>query len=267
MNSSGISWPEHLEQAAGHSKVGPSARECEGELANRNSPSSKGEADSQREAIRLHEASQALRFFPKEGTILEIGAGAGWQARFFTERGYRVSAIDIASSIHLKNAVFPVSVYDGRIIPFPDKSFDVVFSSNVLEHIPHVLAFQQEIRRVSRPGGRIVHVMPTATWRLWTIVSHYPWKTLGQKLRAAFIPAPHGANANCLVELYRFSRFRWLKLFREAGFPDVHCYPNRLFYAGHRVLGSFLPIGARQILSRVFGSACLIYVMENREAA
>jgi SAM-dependent methyltransferase len=194
----------------------------------------------------------------------------------------------------LKNAVFPVSVYDGRIIPFPDKSFDVVFSSNVLEHIPHVLAFQQEIRRVSRPGGRIVHVMPTATWRLWTIVSHYPWvlktlvtlrgkasgtpnlcalseriakKTLGQKLRAAFIPAPHGANANCLVELYRFSRFRWLKLFREAGFPDVHCYPNRLFYAGHRVLGSFLPIGARQILSRVFGSACLIYVMENREAA
>ena len=43
-------------------------------------------------------------------------------------------------------------------IPFEDGHFDVVFSSNVIEHIPRpkYLKYLEEIERVLRPGGRFV---------------------------------------------------------------------------------------------------------------
>ena len=41
-----------------------------------------------------------------------------------------------------------VIIYNGRDLPFDDATFDVVYSSNTLEHIAHVRDFQAEIQRV-----------------------------------------------------------------------------------------------------------------------
>ncbi len=41
-------------------------------------------------------------------------------------------------------------------MPFKDASFDEVFGSNVLEHMPNALDFVLECRRVLKPGGRLV---------------------------------------------------------------------------------------------------------------
>lgn len=125
------------------------------------------------QALRRHEAEGALRFLPAGARVLEIGAGAGWQSRMFSELGFDVSAIDLESSQYRQQAVFDVKTYDGHRIPFGDASFDVVFSSNVLEHIPHVEEFQAEILRVLAPGGRAVHILPSASWRLWTTLTYY----------------------------------------------------------------------------------------------
>ena len=48
---------------------------------------------------------------------------------------WRLATIDLSSSQYADDQMFPVQAYDGRRIPFADSSFDVVFSSNVLEHI------------------------------------------------------------------------------------------------------------------------------------
>jgi SAM-dependent methyltransferase len=47
-------------------------------------------------------------------------------------------------------------VADARRLPFPDESFDVVFSYSVLQHLrkEDVLAALREVRRVLKPGGR-----------------------------------------------------------------------------------------------------------------
>ncbi len=82
-------------------------------------------------------------------------------------------AIDVKTSQHAQHRVWPVTIYDGKVIPFQNDCFDIVFSSNVLEHIPHVNAFQNEIKRVLKHCGRSVHILPSGSWRFWSLVTHY----------------------------------------------------------------------------------------------
>src|SRR5262249_25296470 len=73
--------------------------------------------------------------FPAGARILEIGAGTGKQALELQRRGFEVTAVEIADSNYAAHRVFPIKDYDGRTIPLADASVDVVFSSNVLEHV------------------------------------------------------------------------------------------------------------------------------------
>jgi SAM-dependent methyltransferase len=45
-------------------------------------------------------------------------------------------------------------------LSFPDRAFDVVLSSDVLEHVPDPYAAHREIHRVLRPGGRHLFTVP-----------------------------------------------------------------------------------------------------------
>jgi hypothetical protein len=64
--------------------------------------------------------------------VLDIGAGTGVQAQMMTGAGYAVEAIDMPTSVYANDGVFPIHDYDGHRIPFPEATFDVVCSSNVL---------------------------------------------------------------------------------------------------------------------------------------
>jgi SAM-dependent methyltransferase len=140
------------------------------------------------DALRRCEIGRVLSLVPSpRGRLLEIGAAGGFQAALLAAHFDRVDAVDLPRSIPGDALAHPVQPYDGRRLPFPDRSFDVVFSSNVLEHIAHVEAFQAEIRRVLKPGGRAVHVLPSASWRLWTILTHY--LDLPARVVARFRPA------------------------------------------------------------------------------
>ena len=123
--------------------------------------------------IRRHEIAFVERHLPPGIRILEIGGGTGFQAKLLSEHGYDVASIDIPQSNYAEERVFPVLDYDGATIPFPDDSFDVVFSSNVLEHIRDRERLYVEIDRVLRPGAYCLHAMPSGVWSFWTIVSHY----------------------------------------------------------------------------------------------
>jgi SAM-dependent methyltransferase len=55
-------------------------------------------------------------------------------------------------------------------VPFPDDTFDMVFSHGVLHHVPDIKYAQSEIRRVLRPDGELV-IMLYARWSLNYLVS------------------------------------------------------------------------------------------------
>ncbi len=102
---------------------------------------------------RFITAKYFATLLPTKGflSILEVGAGDGLLARFFQE--YRpetqVVAIDILPKNKCQRA-FPVLQYDGRHLPFNDKSFDVVVLSNVLHHAVDPAGLFNELCRVAK---------------------------------------------------------------------------------------------------------------------
>src|SRR5262249_49941136 len=123
--------------------------------------------------IRLYELERVSSHLRKGLKVLEIGAGAGWQAKKLSELGVRVTAIDVPSSFYKPDQIWPVIQYDGVHIPFPNAYFDVIFSSNVLEHISHIESFQAELQRVLKPDGVAIHILPSASWRIASNIAHY----------------------------------------------------------------------------------------------
>jgi SAM-dependent methyltransferase len=243
--------------------------------------------------IRLYELDRVASYLRKGAKVLEIGAGAGWQANKLSERGLRVTAIDVASSYYKPDQVWPVIEYDGVHIPFPDNYFDIVFSSNVLEHIPHIRSFQTELQRVLKPRGVAIHILPSGAWRIGTNVAHYAWVACGALnhflkrkpaveseapadpqsaakgdktglFRKLIVPERHGEFGNVITETYYFSRFRWARLFRATGWKIEDCYSNRLFYTGYSVLDAKLSIRARRVLSYTLGSACHVFILKKQ---
>lgn len=208
--------------------------------------------------IRLYELNLVISELSQDSSLLEIGAGAGWQSKKLAENGFNVSAIDVCDTNYKDEQIFPVISYDGYTIPFEDKSFDVVFSSNVLEHIPHVVDFQAEIRRVLKDDGICIHLLPTPNWIFWTNNT-----VLLKQFRFTSV---HGERAgNILTELYYFSKNYWDKLFVKANWKIKYYSKNNIFYTGASLMDSRISIDKRVNLSKYFGSSCHYYILEKRK--
>jgi SAM-dependent methyltransferase len=226
--------------------------------------------------LRQAELLAIRPLFPEGGRVLEIGAGTGQQSAELQEAGFDVTAIDIPDSDYAAKRIFPVIDYDGRNLPFRAASFDVVFSSNVLEHVRDLASLHTEIKRVLKPSGSCIHVLPTHAWRFWTMVTCYPaiWSYLRALLRApskrAFyefarqvgvcvVHPRHGERGVGVLELLLFHPHWWLSHFQKNGFSVVCNRPVGLFYTGNLLLGQSLDLQKRATLARYLGSACHVY--------
>jgi SAM-dependent methyltransferase len=104
------------------------------------------------------------RYAPHGASVLEFGAGTWWSPLMLHRAGFQVTGCDLFSEADL--AAFQERVagaprlvsYDGRSIPLPDASVDVVTSRNAFEHIIHVDSMLADLDRVLAPGGIFVLV-------------------------------------------------------------------------------------------------------------
>jgi ubiquinone/menaquinone biosynthesis C-methylase UbiE len=96
--------------------------------------------------------------------LLEIGAGMGTDLAQFAKHGAIVTDVDLSSGhLALAKENFQLRGLQGRFVhqdaetlPFPDASFDVVYSNGVIHHTPNTQKVVDEIYRVLRPGGKAI---------------------------------------------------------------------------------------------------------------
>lgn len=146
-------------------------------------------------------------------------------------------------------------------LPFRDGFFDLVFSSNVIEHLTDRQRTMEEVRRVLRLGGYAVHIVPSRVWKFASLALNpvgYPlramekWHTrrrlrcdsvgpgrtqsdvppspgLRTVLGRWFSPPIHGTFPSHMAEYRSYGRQQWIRTFTLRGLKSVAEVPL-LFY-------------------------------------
>lgn len=136
--------------------------------------------------------------------VLDVGAGPRQFAEAFRAKDARYVAVDHDPHVS--------SVADGGVtgsalaLPIADGAADVVFSSNLLEHVPDFALVADELVRVTRPGG-VLFLSYTNWWSPWGAHEASPWHWLGADYAARRYERRHGHPPKNLLgeSLYRVS--------------------------------------------------------------
>ncbi len=111
--------------------------------------------------------------------VLDVGCGLGLYVHRFMELGAQAHGIEIDSErAHAALQVSPhIREGSAEELPYPDESFEVVFSNEVLEHVEDDERAISEAVRVLVPGGHLILFVPN---RL------YPFETHGWYWRGTY---------------------------------------------------------------------------------
>ncbi len=198
--------------------------------------------------------------------ILVDGCGVGAYAAKLLEDTPHVYAFDIEyeRAREARQHVPRTHVAAAESIPYPDRTFDLVLSHEVLEHVQDDRAALAEIVRVLRPGGRAVIFCPNR----W-----YPFETHGHYWRGEY----HFGNTpliNYLPDVWRNRLAPHVRAYTRRGLrrlldglPVRIVHHTRLFGAYDNIiarrprLGRALRAGlqcAEKLPLRVFGLSHLL---------
>jgi len=142
----------------------------------------------------------------RDNKILEIGCGTGEVIAALTERGYRCTGVEVSQDMLTLCQKRGLAVIRGTAdhVDYPDGSFDVVFSQEVLEHLhpDDVLGHFAEAFRMLRPNGILAVETPNR-------------RTGPQDVSRGFTRVAEG------LHLKEWTVRELIHLFEEAGFVKV----------------------------------------------
>jgi ubiquinone/menaquinone biosynthesis C-methylase UbiE len=152
--------------------------------------------------------------------ILEIGLGQGADSEQIIRRGGYWSGLDLTTEsvarvrtrLQLRNLPYD-DIRQGSAleIPYPNASFDMVFSHGVLHHIPEIRAAQAEIARVLKPDGELI-IMVYAKWSFNHIVAISLLRRLGLSAMHFLGMKPGGIYSDHLQNARRCGLWNYMKI-------------------------------------------------------
>jgi len=146
-------------------------------------------------AERRHLLERMLARGGDRGRALDIGAAGGGNTRVLRDAGLRAFALEYGeqgAQVARQRGLTVVRA-DACALPFGTDELDVVVAFDVLEHIPDDARAVAEVRRVLRPGGRLLVMVPTSM-ALWS------------------------AHDEAVGHVRRYERDQLLSLLQSAGF-------------------------------------------------
>lgn len=180
------------------------------------------------------EIKELVRLAGPNPYVLDFGAGTGNVTRLFLEQNCRVLALDISEeSLTVLNDRYKqwnnqltTQVFDGITIPFPDHSFDIVFTYSVLHHIPDYIAAVREMARVVKKGGYLAidHERSEESWNPGSWLIEYRKKTKKSLIQIIIKVIRTGD-----IVTWNFWKAVFIRVFINPRFRregDIHVWPD-----------------------------------------
>ncbi len=203
----------------------------------------------------------------KNKKVLELGCGNTFVSCLLSSEAKEVHACDIPSfntSTHsigliknkllsnrlkIKNIFLTGAVNEN--LPYKDNSFDVIFSQYVLEHVNNKDISLSEIKRVIKPNGIILLVVPNYFERITGFFAYYfhclRWllkkiffvrqvnNVKTTDIKSAFkrhpwliFPPPHGNYKSSIEEFIAHHPNSWMKLFRKHNIDVISMFTTMI---------------------------------------
>lgn len=133
-----------------------------------------------------------------KGRVLDSGCGSMPYKDIILENKNVKSylGLDINTGLNYEG-VKPDVLWDGVKMPFENESFDVVISTEVLEHVPDPDAYLTEVKRVLKPGGLFFFTVP---------------------FLMSLHEVPH--------DYYRYTPYALEMIFKRIGFESIQIKPH-----------------------------------------
>lgn len=100
----------------------------------------------------------------KKKLCLDIGCREGYQSEKLLALGYEVTSIDIECS-------YTKCIYmdANKPLSFSDSYFDLIWCSEVIEHLDNPRAFVKECKRILKPEGVMILTTPNSCFWLYSV--------------------------------------------------------------------------------------------------
>ena len=94
----------------------------------------------------------------RDREVLEVGCGTGLILQRVAPHARRAVGLDLSPGMLSVAKSRGLDVIEGTVtsLPFPDASFDTIYSFKVLAHVPDLSTALSEMARVVRPGGKLI---------------------------------------------------------------------------------------------------------------
>ena len=214
-------------------------------------------------SLRRREVEIVFSGYPRKGVdiILELGAGDGFQSTLiskYTSMLYSTDLddcrLDLNDSPGIKYKICDAEIIDEY---FSDNMFDMVFSSNMFEHLPYPEKALSAIKNILKPDGLVILIMPSVFWEILHFTLHYPIKIYRYIKKHLFLrdgdnrgvkyydntkslyisnniklepfkryklldiirwPKPHGISRTNFKEFISFKKTTWTNLFKKNNY-------------------------------------------------
>jgi SAM-dependent methyltransferase len=181
-----LAWGRHIADLAEFRKRAPYVSDAEYEAIYRAHPPVHEDTDNSRACVARVVADVTGE------SVLDVGCGSGHLIRQVRDRAggapAKLAAIDFA--LGADNDWRGIETHRARIerLPFPDRAFDTVMCTHVLEHILDLRAMVAELRRVTRK--RLLVVVPLEREYRYTFNPHFHFFPYPESFLRAMIPLP-----------------------------------------------------------------------------